>query len=60
MRVSSSLSWMSDSTKEQAQHKLSKVLRKIGYPDTWRDYSSLDISNTALPCPARRPPVPIP
>lgn len=41
------LSWMSDSTKAQAQNKLSKVLRKIGYPDKWRDYSSLEISRTA-------------
>ena len=28
------LTWMSDSTRAQAQDKLSKVLRKIGYPDT--------------------------
>ena len=41
------LAWMSDSTKAQAQNKLSKVLRKIGYPDKWRDYSTLDISRTA-------------
>ena len=41
------LTWMSDSTKTQAQHKLSMVLRKIGYPDRWRDYSTLEVSRTA-------------
>jgi predicted metalloendopeptidase len=41
------LTWMSDSTKVQAQHKLSTVLRKIGYPDRWRDYSTLQLSRTA-------------
>lgn len=37
------LSWMSDSTKTQAQEKLAKFTVKIGYPDTWRDYSGLTI-----------------
>ena len=41
------LAWMSDSTKAQAQDKLSKVLRKIGYPDKWRDYSTLQVNDTA-------------
>jgi putative endopeptidase len=41
------LTWMSDSTKAQAQHKLSMVLRKIGYPDRWRDYTALEVSRTA-------------
>ncbi len=36
------LDWMSDSTKAQAQHKLGVVLKKIGYPDTWRDYATLE------------------
>ncbi len=35
--------WMSPATKQQAQTKLAAVLNKIGYPDKWRDYSSLSI-----------------
>ena len=33
--------WMSDSTERQAIGKLSAFAEKIGYPDTWRDYSSV-------------------
>ncbi len=35
--------WMSDETKKAAMLKLDKVMKKLGYPDKWRDYSSLDI-----------------
>jgi putative endopeptidase len=35
--------WMSDATKKQAVHKLESVLKKIGYPDQWRDYTALQI-----------------
>jgi putative endopeptidase len=35
------LPWMSDATKVQAEAKLAAMERKIGYPDKWRDYSSL-------------------
>jgi putative endopeptidase len=35
--------WMSEATKKQAQLKLDKVIRKLGYPDKWKDYSTLDI-----------------
>ncbi len=38
------LDWMSDATKKQAVLKLHAVRNKIGYPDKWRDYSSLTIS----------------
>lgn len=38
------LDWMSPETKKQALDKLSKFTVKIGYPDKWRDYSSLKIS----------------
>jgi putative endopeptidase len=38
-----SLDWMSNTTKQQALKKLDKIAVKIGYPDTWRDYSSLQI-----------------
>ena len=36
------LDWMSDETKARALEKLSKFTPKIGYPDTWRDYSALE------------------
>jgi len=35
--------WMGDSTRAQAQTKLAAFTEKIGYPDTWRDYSSVQI-----------------
>lgn len=35
--------WMSNSTKLAALEKLSTFYVKVGYPDTWRDYSALDI-----------------
>ena len=38
------LDWMSAATKRQAILKLHAVRNKIGYPDKWRDYSSLAIS----------------
>ena len=38
-----SLSWMSPATKQQAEIKLHAVVNKIGYPDKWRDYSSVVI-----------------
>lgn len=37
------LDWMSDETKARALEKLEKFTAKIGYPDKWRDYSSLEI-----------------
>lgn len=37
------LDWMSDSTKQKALAKLNTVMKKVGYPDKWRDYSSLEI-----------------
>jgi predicted metalloendopeptidase len=42
------LDWMSDATKKQAQAKLAKISVKIGYPDKWRDYSSLAIRRDDL------------
>jgi putative endopeptidase len=38
------LDWMSKETKEKALKKLGTMIKKIGYPDIWRDYSSLEIS----------------
>jgi putative endopeptidase len=37
------LTWMTPETKKQALEKLSKFTPKIGYPDKWRDYSSLKV-----------------
>lgn len=37
------LTWMSDETKAKAQEKLAAFSVKIGYPDTWRDYSALTV-----------------
>ena len=37
------LDWMSDSTKAKAHEKLDNFTVKIGYPDKWKDYSTLDI-----------------
>jgi putative endopeptidase len=42
------LEWMSDSTKAKAMEKLSKFTYKIGYPDKWEDYSSVDIQANTL------------
>lgn len=38
------IDWMSDATRQKALEKLSKVRMKLGYPDKWKDFSSLDIS----------------
>jgi putative endopeptidase len=38
------LDWMSPATKQAAQEKLSKFTVKIGYPQQWRDYSTLQIA----------------
>jgi putative endopeptidase len=37
------LSWMTGDTKKQAKLKLEAIRNKIGYPDAWRDYSSLTV-----------------
>ena len=37
------LSWMSAETKKEAEVKLKAINNKIGYPDVWRDYSSVKI-----------------
>lgn len=37
------LDWMSPTTKKEALIKLNAIGRKLGYPDTWKDYSSLNI-----------------
>jgi putative endopeptidase len=37
------LDWMSPATKQQALNKLHSIRNKVGYPDKWRDYSSVKI-----------------
>ncbi len=37
------LDWMSDSTKQVSKDKLNTFLKKIGFPDKWRDYSKVDV-----------------
>ena len=37
------LDWMSDSTKQRAVAKLNTFIKKIGYPDKWKDYSAITI-----------------
>lgn len=41
------LDWMSDSTKTKAKEKLAAFTEKIGYPDKWRDYSSVEVKRDA-------------
>jgi putative endopeptidase len=38
------LDWMSPATKKEALAKLHAIVNKIGYPDKWRDYSSVQIA----------------
>jgi putative endopeptidase len=38
------LAWMSDTTRARALEKLAKMGKKVGYPDMWRDYSKLEVS----------------
>ena len=42
------LDWMSAETKKGAGEKLAKMVTKIGYPATWRDYGALQIARDDL------------
>ena len=42
------LDWMAPETKQKALEKLHAINVKIGYPDKWRDYSTLDIKDDAF------------
>ena len=42
-----SLDWMSSTTREKALNKLSSVIMKVGYPDKWRDLSSMQIERAS-------------
>lgn len=41
------LDWMSGPTKQKALSKLSRINMKVGYPDKWKDLSSIEISRDA-------------
>ena len=43
-----SLPWMGDATKKEAEAKLNAIRQKIGYPEHWRDYSTLEIKRDDL------------
>jgi predicted metalloendopeptidase len=38
------IDWMADSTKQEALKKVENIVVGVGYPDSWRDYSSLTIT----------------
>ena len=42
------LSWMTPATRAKALEKIHTFMPKIGYPDTWRDYSALTITRGDL------------
>jgi putative endopeptidase len=42
------LAWMSDTTKKQAEEKLAQIRNKIGYPENWKDYSSVVVNRDDL------------
>ena len=41
------LDWMSDATKEKALRKLRAMIMKVGYPDKWKDMSSLQVDRSS-------------
>lgn len=41
------LDWMSETTKEKALKKLDAIIMKVGYPDKWKDLSSLTVDRTS-------------
>lgn len=41
------LDWMSDTTKAKALDKLKKVSKKVGYPDVWKDFSTMTIDRSS-------------
>jgi len=41
------LDWMSQATKQKALQKLSKIVMKVGYPDKWKDLSSVVINRNS-------------
>jgi len=44
----SQLDWMSPETKKKAKEKISTFYIKVGYPDKWKDYSSVNVTRGAF------------
>jgi putative endopeptidase len=42
------LDWMSEATKQKALNKLSTIIMKVGYPDKWKDLTSMKIDRTSF------------
>ncbi len=42
------LDWMSEQTKQKALSKLDKMIMKVGYPDAWKDLSTLEVDRTSF------------
>jgi putative endopeptidase len=42
------LDWMSEATKQKSLQKLGTVTKKVGYPDTWKDFSGLTTNDKSL------------
>ena len=42
------LDWMSAGTKAKALDKLTKVTKKVGYPDKWKDFSAMSIDRSSF------------
>ena len=42
------LDWMSDATRQKALQKLSTIIMKVGYPDKWKDLSSMTIDRSSF------------
>ncbi|MCB0475386.1 MAG: M13 family metallopeptidase [Flavobacteriaceae bacterium] len=42
------LDWMTEPTKEKALHKLDAMIMKVGYPDQWKDLSTLAVDTTSF------------
>lgn len=38
------IDWMTEATRQMALKKIETMIMKVGYPDTWKDYSELDVS----------------
>ena len=43
-----SVKWMDDAARVASKEKLQKINNKIGYPDKWRDYSTMNITRESL------------
>ncbi len=42
------LDWMSEATKQKSLQKLSTVMKKVGYPDKWKDFSLLKLNDKSI------------